>query len=69
MVEKLQEIAQQWETLLYHYPRGLLNLKKCFWFIMYYWQWHQGQSRHQSQKSNSKSDQLLILRPDVERSY
>jgi hypothetical protein len=40
MVEKLQEIAQRWENLL-HYSGGSLNLKKCFWFVMY-WKWHQG---------------------------
>ena len=40
MVEKLQEIAQRWEKLL-HYSGGSLNLKKCFWFVMY-WKWHNG---------------------------
>jgi hypothetical protein len=40
MVAKLQEIAQRWEDLL-HYSGGSLNMKKYFWFVMY-WQWHHG---------------------------
>jgi hypothetical protein len=50
MVAKLQEIAQRWENLL-HYSGGSLNLKKCFWFIMY-WQWHQGRPLCRAIKSD-----------------
>jgi hypothetical protein len=50
MVNTFQEIAQQWENLL-HYSGGSLNLKKCFWFVMY-WKWHKGRPQVRTIRSN-----------------
>jgi hypothetical protein len=54
MVAKLQEIAQRWENLLHHYSGSSLNLKKCFWFGMY-WQWHQGRPQYRAIKANTSA--------------
>ena len=56
MVAKLQEIAQRWENLL-HYSGGSLNLKKCFWFVMY-WQWHHGRPQCRAIKANDPTVSL-----------
>jgi hypothetical protein len=56
MVDKLQDIAQRWENLL-HFSGGSLNLKKCFWFVMY-WQWHKGQPQC---RSICKNDPTICL--------
>ena len=40
MIHKLNEIAQTWERLLSH-SGGSLNLKKCYWYNMY-WDWTDG---------------------------
>ena len=50
MVKRLQEIAQTWERLLF-YSGGALNLKKCFWYILY-WQWHDGRPECRVTKSD-----------------
>ena len=40
MASRLQSIAQSWEHLL-HFSGGSLNLKKCFWYLLY-WEWDNG---------------------------
>ena len=40
LVAKLTNIAQTWEQLLY-FSGGSLNLKKCFWYVLY-WDWEKG---------------------------
>lgn len=49
LVHNLQQLAQEWERLLYS-TGGALNLQKCFWFLLS-WKWEQGKAKLQSQSS------------------
>jgi hypothetical protein len=40
LVTNLQHTAQVWERLLYS-SSGVLNVKKCFWYLVH-WEWHKG---------------------------
>ena len=43
LIAKLTNIAQTWEQLLY-FSGGSLNLKKCFWYVLY-WDWKKGRPK------------------------
>jgi hypothetical protein len=40
MFTLMQQVAQTWERLLYS-SGGALELRKCFWYLMY-WEWRDG---------------------------
>ena len=41
LIGRLQLIAQTWEHLL-SYSGGALNLSKCFYYSIIYWEWPDG---------------------------
>ena len=56
LVSKLTKFTQTWEQLLF-FSGGSLNLKKCSWYVVIYWDWekdgpHYAQSRIKTQLSS-----------------
>ena len=58
MIQRLGEISQIWERLLF-FSRGALNLNKCSWYIMY-WEWKDG--RPALRKADA-SDPDIVIKP------
>jgi hypothetical protein len=57
MINKMQEIAQNWENLL-AYSGGALNLKKCSWSLLF-WEWKNGRP---SLRPHTQEDASITIR-------
>lgn len=57
MINKMQQIAQNWENLL-AYSGGALNLKKCSWSMLF-WEWTNGRP---SLRQHTQDDARITIR-------
>ena len=56
LAKNLQHTAQTWERILYS-SRGVLNIKKCFWYLIH-WEWHKG---HPSMVTSVSTPAMIAL--------
>ena len=61
MIQRLGEISQTWERLLF-FSGGALNVKKCSWYIMY-WEWKYGCP---ALRKADASDPDIIIKPGTQ---